>query len=223
MSDYAELCARLRCISRATVSMDADRIDAADAIEQQARELEKEDLAHARTIDERDAAEEALSQAYYLVTGNNPEWSSGFGHAHAIKDIGDAIGQQAREIERMSQIIDDRNVRIKALQEGNKLSLERGERITALTAEVEALRQWRPIDTAPKGKKIIVGYRNRLGNWRSVIGRYYTPETLISDDEESGFAEEGWYEESESQETILFTDEPPTHWLPLPADPKESP
>jgi hypothetical protein len=39
MSDYAGLCARLRCISRATVSMDADRIDAAEAIEQQAREI----------------------------------------------------------------------------------------------------------------------------------------------------------------------------------------
>jgi hypothetical protein len=41
-------------------------------------------------IDERDAAEEALSQAYYLVTGRSPEWSNKFGHTQALEDIKEA-------------------------------------------------------------------------------------------------------------------------------------
>lgn len=43
-----------------------------------------------KLIDERDAAEEALSQAYYLVTGKSPDWSSGFGRNEALGDIEDA-------------------------------------------------------------------------------------------------------------------------------------
>lgn len=42
-------------------------------------------------IDERDAAEQSLSQAYYLTIGHSPEWSNNFGHQHALQDIGDAV------------------------------------------------------------------------------------------------------------------------------------
>ena len=42
-------------------------------------------------IDERDDAEQALSQAYYLVTGRSPEWSNKFGHQDALEDIGDTM------------------------------------------------------------------------------------------------------------------------------------
>lgn len=41
-------------------------------------------------IDQRDAAEEAFSQAYFLVTGRSPEWSNRFGHAEALEEIEDA-------------------------------------------------------------------------------------------------------------------------------------
>lgn len=55
------------------------------------RELERhasiEEKAHLQTIDERDAAEEALSQAYYLIVGRSPEWSNLFGHDEAINEI----------------------------------------------------------------------------------------------------------------------------------------
>ena len=54
------------------------------------RELERhasiEEKAHLQTIDERDAAEEALSQAYYLITGHSPEWSNLFGHQEALPE-----------------------------------------------------------------------------------------------------------------------------------------
>jgi tetratricopeptide (TPR) repeat protein len=44
----------------------------------------------ARTVDDRDAAEQALSQAYFLVTGRSPQWSSVFGRTEAVADIDDA-------------------------------------------------------------------------------------------------------------------------------------
>jgi len=43
-----------------------------------------------KLIDERDRAEEALSQAYYLVIGRSPEWSNLFGHAEALEEIEEA-------------------------------------------------------------------------------------------------------------------------------------
>lgn len=42
-------------------------------------------------IDERDAAEQSLSQAYYLVIGESPEWSNNFGHQQALDEIDDAL------------------------------------------------------------------------------------------------------------------------------------
>lgn len=42
-----------------------------------------------KLIDERDAAEEALSQAYFLITGKSPEWSNIFGYKE-VEEIDDA-------------------------------------------------------------------------------------------------------------------------------------
>jgi len=38
-------------------------------------------------IDERDAAEKALAEAYHLVTGQVAEWSNNFGYAEALEEI----------------------------------------------------------------------------------------------------------------------------------------
>lgn len=84
---------------------------------------------------------------------------------------------------------------------------------------------WRPISSAPKGTKVIAGYHNSLGHWRTITARYYLPGTLDCETEEAdadGYAPEGWYEESESHETLLLSDEPPTHWMPLPGPPSIS-
>jgi hypothetical protein len=51
---------------------------------------DREERALGQVIDERDAAEDALSQAFYLITGHSPEWSNVFGHAQALEEIGDA-------------------------------------------------------------------------------------------------------------------------------------
>jgi hypothetical protein len=52
--------------------------------------VEMEERHHLATIDQRDNAEESLSQAYFLIKGMSPEWSNLFGHAEAIEDIDDA-------------------------------------------------------------------------------------------------------------------------------------
>lgn len=52
-----------------------------------------------QTIGERDAAEEALSQAYFLITGRSPEWSNLFGNKEAIEEI-DACQRLLREREK---------------------------------------------------------------------------------------------------------------------------
>lgn len=55
------------------------------------READKHEAEIGKLIDERDAAEEALSQAFYLTTGRSPEWSSMFGHAEALEEISDYL------------------------------------------------------------------------------------------------------------------------------------
>jgi hypothetical protein len=59
-------------------------------VERLSRELRREERSHGETINDRDSAEEALSQAYYLITGRSPEWSNNFGRTEAMADIDDA-------------------------------------------------------------------------------------------------------------------------------------
>jgi hypothetical protein len=87
---------------------------------------------------------------------------------------------------------------------------------------------WQLIDeNTPKGVKIIGGYWNVLGNWRSIMACYYPPGTLQADEslyddpnyaDESGYAPEGWYEESETHDNIMRC-ETLTHWQPCPKGP----
>lgn len=55
-----------------------------------AAQNDKDERAYLQIIDERDAAQEALSQAYYLVTGRSPDWSSVWGINECLEEIDDA-------------------------------------------------------------------------------------------------------------------------------------
>jgi hypothetical protein len=81
--------------------------------------------------------------------------------------------------------------------------------------------EWQPIETAPKGHKLLVAYLNKLGNRRIVMARYYGEQQLesIGSESDDGYAPAGWYEECESQEDIMRTDEEPLVWHPLPEGP----
>lgn len=58
-------------------------------------------------IQERECAEEALTQAYFVVTERHPEWSSGFGPADALEDMDVTLIQERAEIERLTKERDD--------------------------------------------------------------------------------------------------------------------
>ena len=49
--------------------------------------ISAEERAHLLTIDQRDAAEDALSEAYIAVVGEPPEWSNLFGYKNAIDNM----------------------------------------------------------------------------------------------------------------------------------------
>lgn len=49
-------------------------------------------------IDERDAAEDAMNQAFYIVIGRSPEWSNHFGYPEALEEIGDAVALLKKSI-----------------------------------------------------------------------------------------------------------------------------
>ena len=99
-------------------------------------------------------------------------------------------------------------------------------RIREALAPFDPSAEWLPIESAPKGKKLILGYHNALGKWRTIMGTYYLPNTLYASDDdddadEDGYAPEGWYEESESHAFILRTVHEPTHYMNRPAPPEE--
>ncbi len=113
---YAEACAtetshRIYPRPWGSVIVLFERIAALEA--ERERYASIEGKAHLQTIDERDRAEDALSQAYYLVIGRSPEWSNLFGHEEAVEEIDDAqkclraeIAQQAAENARLRLQID---------------------------------------------------------------------------------------------------------------------
>lgn len=86
--------------------------------------------------------------------------------------------------------------------------------------------EWQPMATAPKNKKVLVGYRNSHGHWRNVTAIYYAEgalpmeETEREDDDE--FAPPGWYETSETHDKIHATEHEPVRWQPLPPPPSDA-
>lgn len=131
---------------------------------------------------------------------------------------------------------DERNVIEYEEHEYDELmEAEKQARAALAPSETGSVDHWQPIDTAPKGRKVIVHYLNPLGNARVVMARYYPQHTLEMDDdpgetgdydEASGviYAPEGWYEEHDSDEPILPLGGVPSHWTAVPAPPgAESP
>jgi ribA/ribD-fused uncharacterized protein len=79
---------------------------------------------------------------------------------------------------------------------------------------------WMPIESAPKNRKVLVAYKNSLGKWRRVMASYATAADIEEAGEDSGYgdtgAKPGWYEECESQKTIMPVEGEPELWHELP-------
>lgn len=68
--------------------------------------------------------------------------------------------------------------------------------------------EWQPIETAPKDGSKIIGY--------PFFGRVCIAEYL-----NLACIEKGWFVDESSQDGLGFDDVKLTHWMPLPAPPKE--
>ena len=102
--------------------------------------------------------------------------------------------------------------------------------IVRLRAALEA-EQWRPIETAPKGKKLIVyGEVPGRRHCYTMMARYWDRHTLDVpdgyededwvdlDDDGTPYMPADWYEEVEGDDAPP-TNLRPTHWRPLPLPP----
>lgn len=92
-----------------------------------AAEEQRLDKALEQAVCERDDAEKALSQAYYLITGRPPEWSNNFGHSHALADIDEAQTLLRNEVK-------ERDAARKALEDARDAIELRGTQLDALLA-----------------------------------------------------------------------------------------
>lgn len=76
-----------------------------EALAEKDRAADKEEASHLDTIAQRDAAEEALSDAFIAVTGQNPDWSSLFGYREALDEIDGALkAERGRTLEDAAEV-----------------------------------------------------------------------------------------------------------------------
>lgn len=67
-------------------------------VEEMQRRLDREESDHGRTIDQRDAAEDALGRMFQAVTGRTAEWSSAWGYVDAIEEVEEHIATLAQQL-----------------------------------------------------------------------------------------------------------------------------
>lgn len=92
----------------------------------------------------------------------------------------------------------------------------------SLTTAPSALQGWMPIESAPKDKTLLLGYRNSHGHWRTLLGEWFTREEIDEYWEDPDGVEPGWFETSvEADDVPNVWRTNPTHWMPLPQPPKE--
>ena len=93
-------------------------------------------------------------------------------------------------------------------------------------SELEAQRQWQPIETAPMdGQKVILFYLNRNNFRRTVMARWVTDEQAAETDADDVGLEAGWYECIDNWDDycqVCIHEGEPTHWMPLPALPESA-
>src|SRR5690606_21435107 len=102
-------------------------------VEEMQRRLDREESDHGRTIDQRDAAEDALGRMFQAVTGRTAEWSSAWGYVDAIEEVEEHVATLATERDQLAAALEA------AREDG-----------------------WQPIETAPKPDICANGFGKRL-------------------------------------------------------------
>lgn len=97
------------------------------------------------------------------------------------------------------------------------------QQVRELLAAAPSLPQgWLPIESAPRDKTILLGYRNSHGHWRTLRGDWFSREEIDETWEEPDGVEPGWFETSvEADDVPNVWRTNPTHWMSLPQPPKE--
>ena len=97
------------------------------------------------------------------------------------------------------------------------------QQVRELLAAAPSLPQgWLPIESAPRDKTILLGYRNSHGHWRTLRGEWFSLEEIDEMWEEPDGVEPGWFETSvEADDVPNVWRTNPTHWMSLPQPPKE--
>lgn len=86
--DWSEINAANAQLAAAAVNALPSLLDELEALRAENARLEGSEE---QLCGERDDAEQAMSQAYYLVTGESPQWSNHFGYVEAHEEISDRL------------------------------------------------------------------------------------------------------------------------------------
>lgn len=106
--------AELESLLRASEARERElqgKLDAAEAAS------EKDERDFLTVIDERDAREEVIGEAYQLVMDEWPEWSSDFGFKDALDAMNERLGADMRERENLKSNLDAALAQVMAMKE----------------------------------------------------------------------------------------------------------
>lgn len=106
--EYAGSLGRHRELIERIASLTAENTSLCDLVEREENEksllrdmlraeLADEEQEHVRTIIQRDAAEEALANAYAAVTGHEAVWTNLFGYDDALNEIAQTVAVRSME------------------------------------------------------------------------------------------------------------------------------
>jgi hypothetical protein len=133
----------------------------------------------------------------------------------------DAIREKAFEVA-MTAMLDPQMLRFCAAGGADGEEFARAFLNSKLRAAIDAFEaaMWQTMESAPKnGKTVLLGLRNRLGNWRTLRGCWLSQTDIDDNFEEPDLFEPGWYETAEETEECWPVS--PTRWRVLPPPPKE--
>ncbi|WP_208950680.1 ead/Ea22-like family protein [Rahnella sp. ChDrAdgB13] len=112
----------VKCANSGAVEL-RERAEAAE------KERDRLDASETQLIDERDSAEQALSDMYEAATGNRPEWSNMFQFADAVEEVSDTVAELRAKLEATEKERD-------GLLVWKKLAAQRYEKLQALRAKL---------------------------------------------------------------------------------------